>query len=269
MPLEGPVLVCQPGLRRGDGAVVAGADLHLDDGPRCGAGCSEHVLAAHHDLDRATRLRRQQRRYRFDVDRGLAAEAAADLRGDHLDARGVPAQHRGRRRPHHEVALRGGPDDRFAFLVAVDHAGVRLDVALVHRLGRELTLDHDVGFGEPLLDVTALVHRAGRDVRRLGGPRLDAAGEQVVVQHRCVIGHRVGDVQHVGQQLVGDLDGLRCRLGLSTGGRRYRSHGVAAVQHRVAGDDRAHQVARRALGRCFGEVGPGDHRFHAGHRLGG
>ena len=164
------------------------------------------------------------------------------------------------------MTLRGGPDDGLALLIAVDNAGVRLDVALVHGLGRELPLDHDVGFAEALFDVATLVHGARRNIRRLGRPGVDAAREQGVVNHRRPICHRIGDVQHVGEQLVGHLDCFRRRLGFTTGGRCNSGHRVAAIQHLVARNDRAHQVASGALGGRFGEVGPGDHGLHAGHR---
>ena len=55
--------------------------LTVDAGARGRAGGPEHLLARHHHLDRPAGLARQRQRHRLDEDRGLAAEAAADLRG--------------------------------------------------------------------------------------------------------------------------------------------------------------------------------------------
>ena len=96
--------------------------------------------------------------------------------------------------------------------------------------------DDHVGLGEALLDVTETELHALGDVRRLGRLRLNAGGEQVVVQHRRVVGHGLVDGQHVRQDLVGDDNGVGRRIGLLTGGGSHAGHHMALVEHLVAGD---------------------------------
>ena len=86
---------------------------------------------------------------------------------------------------------------------------MRLDVALVHGLGVELALDHDVGLGEALLHVAERELDPLGDVRGLGRRRLDARGDHVLVQQRRAALHRLDHVDHVRQDLVVDLDQLQ------------------------------------------------------------
>ena len=79
-----------------DGAVALAADLRGIDRAGRRAGGAEDVFASHHHLHRAAALLRQLERERLEVDGGLAAEAAADLAGDHADVAFVHAhRHRG------------------------------------------------------------------------------------------------------------------------------------------------------------------------------
>ena len=52
------------------------------EAPEVGPGGLEHLVAAHHDLDRPPRFLRQECGDRFEIDDRLAAKAAADLGRD-------------------------------------------------------------------------------------------------------------------------------------------------------------------------------------------
>ena len=169
-------------MRRDDVTISLRAKLDFDNGAGGRARGAEHVLAAHLDLDRAAGFLRQHVGERFEVDDRLAAKAAADLgRGGSdigdvgaADARGVGA--------HHELALAGAEDGRLAIGADRNQTGVRLDIGLVHRLGRVAPLDDHVGFLEAGLDIAfGETHDLG-DVGRFFRLWLDARGEDVVVQ---------------------------------------------------------------------------------------
>jgi hypothetical protein len=77
---------------------------------------------------------------------------------------------------------------------------MRLDVALVHRLGVELALNHDIGLGEAGGDVPERELDALGDVGRLRRPGLDADRVHLLMQQRRIGLHCPGHVQHVRQQ---------------------------------------------------------------------
>ncbi len=83
---------------------------------------------------------------------------------------------------------------------------MRLDIALMHRLGGEVALDNNVGRLEACLDVAKLELDPLGDIRRLVRRWLDALREHVVMQDRRVILHRFVDIDDVRQHLVIDLD---------------------------------------------------------------
>ncbi len=95
------------------------------------------------------------------------------------------------------MALAGAEDRALAVGAVGAQAGMRLDIGLVHRLGGVAALDDDLGVLEAGLDVALVEVHALGDVRGLGRLRLDARGEQVVVQHRRVVRHRRLDVDDV------------------------------------------------------------------------
>src|SRR5205085_885528 len=96
-------------------------------------------------------------RDRFEIDNGLAAEAAADLGGDGADVALRDArEHRGHGADH-ELALAGAPDRGLAVGRNADEAGMRLDIALVHRACRKSALDDDISLPESLGDIALLV----------------------------------------------------------------------------------------------------------------
>ena len=240
---ESPRLVLQHQLRSGDGAVVLGAELNLDDAARRRAGAAEHLLAAHHDLDRTARLLRQRQRHRLQIDHGLAAEPAADLGRHDADRRHVHAKKLGAISADHELALARRPDLRLAVGVDRDDAGMRLDIGLMHRLGRVTPFNDDIGEAHTGLAVAFLEADLLGDVRRPLRLRLHSLRKHVVVQDRRIFGHRLFAIDHVWQHLVLDLDQVE-RLGgddRRNGGER--GDRVTLIQYLVARHDVARQVA--------------------------
>ena len=120
-----------------------------------------------------------------------------------------------------------------------------LDVALVHRLGAELPLHHQVGGGEAGLDVAQLVEVPVGHVAHLAGIALaqQSAGPHVgvvqvgqpLVDQRRVVAHRL---QHVGDRLqdfVINLDERQGQFGLVGAVRGHRGDGMALVQGLLRG----------------------------------
>ena len=79
------------------------------------------------------------------------------------------------------MALAAAPDRRRTVFGGIGDAGVRLDVALVNRLGGELVLDDSVGFGETGVGVAELELKTLGDVGSRLGLRIDAFGKDVIV----------------------------------------------------------------------------------------
>ena len=154
---------------------------------------------------------------------------------------------------------------------------MRFDVALVHRLGGVVALYHDLGQLEAGVGVALHIVNALGDVRRLGRHRLHALGDQMVVQQRCTVLHRLGDVDDVRQHLVLDLDQRQGRIGNGVGGGRDRGDGMALIERLLAGHDVARDVAQVDLHLAggddqvglLGEVLRRHHGFYARQLLGG
>ncbi len=257
---KGAGLVFQLDLGRGDAAVLGGAQLDLDHGARGGAGGLEHLFAAHDHLHRRAALAREGQGHRLQIDRGLAAETPADLGRGHADVGDLQAQDLGAIGADHELALARGPDLALAILGHGADAGMRFDIALMHRLGGVATLDDHLGLGEALVDIAALQPIALGDVGRQGRALIQSFRIQMSMQHRRVGGHGRLHIDHVGQDLIGDLDQARGLLGDGGGGGGHRGQGVASVENLAAGHHVLRQVTqvRRALaGLVFlrGQVG--------------
>ena len=130
---------------------------------------------------------------RLDVDHGLAAEGAADLR--RIDAqvaefhaeqlRGVGADD--------EMALARAPQLALSVGVIAGDAALRLDIGLMHGRGLERHLDDLVGRGETGRNIAELEFDPLRNVGRLRR-RLDTAGDHVGEQQRRIRLHRLVDV---------------------------------------------------------------------------
>ena len=254
---ESACLIGEPCARCGDGAVVLGADLHLAPGGRGGAGRAEDFLAGHHHLHRATGELAHLHRQRFEIDDGLAAEAAADLRRDHLDVAHGLAEHLRRQRAHLEVALGAAPDGGLAVLVRRRRAGVRFDVALMGGGNPMLALDDHVGGGETGLHVAALELGRGGDVAgRLAGV---AVGVLALVDEGCAVGDGLVDGEHRRQRFVFHVDEIERVFGLLQRLRGNGCHGVAVVEHLVACEHVLGEVGCAFVG----EVAAGNGGQHA------
>ena len=152
-------------------------------------------------------LLRKQRRHRLQVDRDLAAEAAADLHGRYLHARDRNVEHAGGDVAHDERALRAAPDQHAAIVVPQRGGGVRLDVALVDRGGVEFALDDHVGFGEALLDIAHAIAEVLGDVARpdRSARRVPWSSRSSCSMRRAFL-HGFGRGEHAGQHFVLHFD---------------------------------------------------------------
>src|SRR5258707_7322487 len=117
-----------------------------------------------------------------------------------------------------------GTDPKLARAVGAD-AGetcMRLDVALVRRLGLEDALDDVVGLLETRVWVAMAELVPARDVRGLLWRGLDAFRDHVAVQDRRTWLHRLVDVGNVREDLVLHIDQLErlARNGGAGGGDR-------------------------------------------------
>src|SRR5262249_32019437 len=162
-----------------DGTVLLDAHLDARSGAGDGAGGAEDLAAGEGDLDRAPRLAGKLDRHRLAIEAGLAAEAAAHLRLLRPDLRRLGLQDIGEPVAEHPRALGAAPQLDLAVFGGRGDAALRLDIALVHRLGVVFALDDDVGFRETLLDVADAEIEPLDHVRRLVGA-LDAFGANVI-----------------------------------------------------------------------------------------
>ncbi len=198
------------------------------------------------------------------VDLELAAEPAADLRGDDPDALLVLAHHEREEQLQEVRDLGGGPHRQRAGLVVSDHAA-RLDRRARRAVVDEAALHDDVGLGDAGLDVAAaqrpLVDLVGAEVgvdevaALERGLRVGDDGQRVVLDQDVLGGvdHRVAVVaDHDGDRIADVLDDL-------LGQRPVLRHGDVD-----AGRDPGHREPRLEL-----EVAGDQHREHAGPGLGG
>src|SRR5580692_2328081 len=211
--------------------------------------------------------------HRLDVDHGLTAERAADLR--RIDAqvaelhveqlRGVGADD--------EVSLARAPEFALSVCIAAGHATLWLDIALMHGRGLERHLDDLVGRRETCLKIAQLVFDPFRNI---GGPRrrLDPAGDQVGKQEWRIWLHRLIDVDDMRQHLVVYCNQRQRLVGDRLAGSRHRGHGMALIEHLFARHDVARHMpeilrdAFRAdiLELLLWEVRRGHHDLDAGQR---
>ncbi len=165
---------------RGDAAVLAHADLEPDVGLRPAAMGDEGLLARRHQAHGAVSLARQQRRDQFDVQRlGAAAEAAADMRLDHADARHVHAEDLRQREVDVVGHLRGGMHGHaFAHRVVFGDGRVHFHLVLADLGAVIAALAHQIGLREALLDGAQLEQHVALDIAGLLVVQRDRAGRQ-------------------------------------------------------------------------------------------
>ena len=268
-------LETERGLGGHDSSVAAGADPDRVGRSRGRPGRAEHLLPRHHHLHRRSRLARERIGQRFQVDDGLAAESAANLRRNRPDVGQSRAGHLGGGVANHELALARTPDRCPPVRRHADKARVRLDVPLVDGTGLEVPLDDHIGLGKAVVHVAEREGHAARDVGRRIRRRIVAVRAQEIVHDRCVGAHRLVDVDDPGQWFVVDVDEFQRGFSGLCGRRRHCRDGMARVEclvarHDVAADE-AH-VGRadlhRRVEREVHQVGTRHHGLHPGRRRG-
>jgi hypothetical protein len=239
-----------------DASVAVQPELHTHRLRRPAAVGDEVLFARRHQTDPRRRGARQQRADDLDVEGlGAAAEAAADVRLHHADARAVQPeaarQHQVHVVGHLRRAVHGKP---FADRVVLGERGVGLHLHLAHFRAGVALLTHQVGALEGRIHLAQLVAHLP----------LDVAGA-LVVQIHCVGGAGRVDVE-VGRDRAHPHPyqpegGVRS----SVVHRRHRRHRLAAIAHPVARQRiLAHGDRQDTEGRVA--VRAGDHRQHPGQR---
>ena len=202
-------------------------------------------------------LRQSERERLLGVDVELRAEAAADVRRDHPQAR-----------------LGHAEDDREPEAQDVRDLGRRPERVLVGRglVGRDHAARLDRVRDQALLAV-ALLHGHGRvaedalDVAALELPGEAVVRAEVVVEDRRAVGERLLGVDHGRKLLVVDLDELGRVLRQSARLGDHDRDAVALVAHLVGGERAVHRLLgvlgdepdARERGRpVVGEVGAGE-----------
>ena len=190
----------------------------------------------------------------------------------HTQVAGFHAEELRRHRAHDEVPLARHPQLRLAVGVGTREAGLRLDVALMHRRGLEVQFHDLISRGKACVDIAHLVLDALGDVRGLGRCGRDAARDHILEQQRRIGLHRLIDVDDVRQHFVIDFDQFQ-RLGGD--GRRGRGDGgdsVSLIEDFLARHDVARHVPEiqgDALGAdviefLLRKIRRSDHRLDAG-----
>ena len=228
------------------------------------------------------RLARRDGRDGVEIARNLAPEAAAHLQRHYLDLRlGNPKDCR-HRAPDPKRPLRRGPDRDVPVRRPRRRRAVRLDIALMHRLGAEVPLDDHVRFGERLLTVAPLEQQPRCDVTALAGvraprePRRQRVRRHILVEERRAGRHRLVHRHERVEDFILHVDQVERLLRDMRAHRHHRDHRVALVQDLLAGqvvlrhDPRVHQHLRQVDRRIAddGVVRVGDDGAHAVERLG-
>ena len=240
----------------GDAAVLLQADLEPDIGFRPAAMGDEGFLAVDHDAHAAAGLARQERRDQFDIERlGAAAEAAADMRLDHADARHVHIEDL-RQHQMHVIRHLGGSmhGDAFAHRVVVGDRGVHFHLILADFGAVIGAFAHEIGRRQGRSNVAQLEQHFTLDIARA----IIVNGDRVRRQ-RCRGGMIGGQFAHL---QLDPPQRLLCRgvVDCRDGGDRLAAVAYALARQRMlATGDRQHAKGLVA-------IGAGDDRLHAGKR---
>ncbi len=208
----------------------------------------ERVLAVDHHAHRAADLARQQRRDQLDVERlGAAAEAAADERLHHADARHVQPEDLGEHQVHVVGHLRGSVHgEAVAYRVVVGDRRVHLHLVLAHLGAIVGGLAHQVSRRERLRDIAELEIDLALEVAGL-----------LLVQLHGIGRHGVGRPE-IGRQLLhphpDEADGL---VGRGLVDRRNCRNRLALVTH-LAARQRILVARDRQHAERFVAIGAGD-----------
>ena len=251
---------------RHDPAVPLDPGAHLDAAGMARVPGHELLVVVHHHLHRTPALARQRVGHGHVHEVALAAEVAADVAGMDHQAFERYLQRLGKLLAQGERSLAAGPELRRARRIHAHHAGVGLDVALVHGLRVERVLHDDVGLAEPLLDVPLAPGQVHEGV----GGRFQRGHEALVVHHvrmdqRRRRLDRLQWVQHRLQILVFHLDELRRAFGGLLAVGRHRRHLLAHEADHVLRQDG--HVAQPPAYLQPGHVGARDDRPDPGRLL--
>ena len=173
----------------------------------------KHLLARQHELHGAPAFLREEYRHGFTVDGDLAAEATADLHRDDLELRCRQAEHRGNHQLRGELPLGGCPHRGKAIGVDLRDHRLRFEITLVRRVDLHAQACCRGSRRKRTLRIAACDDDARADIARGSRPRLNALGQDVVVQHRSIGRHRGRNIEHGRQRLVVHLDQRQRRLG--------------------------------------------------------
>ena len=261
-------------LQAGDGAVLLGRQRQaLDLVPAVVTG-HDRLGARLGELDRLAQAAGHDECHQLlGGELQLAAEAAADVRGNHPDLGLGDAGHQRQEDPYEVRHLRRGPHGDL-LASGVDHRGARLHEGGDQSLLTELSLNDDAvdaGSRDRLFYVTA-----GASGGRVEDPGCAVVGAEVGVREVGSVGDRGLHVEHRREHVVLDVNQVGCiaRLADRPGhddddglaGERDvvdRDRGVTGRLHVRRDRPRARQAA------LFGvQVGAGQDRHHIGGGLG-
>ena len=257
--------VLQIRLNRRQLALIRSADFHPHQAARSRPRRLKHIRAAHRYLDRMPALARQRRRHRLQVDRSLAAEAAADFHRHNLDARMRYPQHARRAVAYLKMPLRAAPYRNPAIRLPPRRCGMRLDVSLMHRLGAKHALHHHIRRREALAHIAQRHLGVACDIAFIVSVKLRRVRRDSLFNRAC---RRQNFILHV--------DELQRFFGGVRAAGRHRRDGVSLVERLIA---RQHIIAQmlQVHGRPGGqhprlirgvrEIGGSDNRHNFGMRL--
>ena len=185
-------------LKRGESAVLLGAELHMG-GHRMPRGSADELLRPrelpHH---RTAGLQRGEHAKILRNHLLLAAEAAADPLGEHMDVPVEQSEQIAKLLLGDERRLRAGPHMQAPVLAPPGERAVRLQMHVLHPRGRIGHLVDGVGLFEALLDAAELAMDVDIDIV--------VKGDASVVQHGCHRRHGHFRIEHGRQQLVVDFE---------------------------------------------------------------
>src|SRR5262249_10315460 len=153
-----------------------------------------------------------------------------DLGSCYPQARDVEAEQGGAHRAHHVMPLRAAPDVSRAVSLEVSEAGVRLDVALMGRLGAERALDDNVRGLETFVEIAMAELMPAGDVGCLSRFRLHTLSEDVFVQDGGALRLCRLDIGNMRKHFIVYLDHFQRQWGDRRTNRRNSCNGMAVVK---------------------------------------
>ena len=146
-------LVGQVGFSGGNFARLIGPHFDLDVGAGGRSGAFKHLGSGHGKFHGRAGLFGQQSRRGFQINRNLAAKAAADLHGHHFDFGNRQVEDGRQGLSDSEGTLSTAPDGQGTVGVPQGSGILGLNVSLMNRGGGVLVFDDYVGLGETLVHV--------------------------------------------------------------------------------------------------------------------